>query len=146
MDGFDLTGKPGVSVTGVLSIAHRLGLRPCSSADDGEDCDPADDQRSGGGLPLDPTQGQPDIGLPLSTIGSEFARTDEKTREVATAAFERLVGLPAGNSNEKDSRGRALVVASTMIGAETVSRVVNNSKLSAEIRREAEKSLMAARS
>ena len=85
-------------------------------------------------------------GCPFSTIGSELARTDEKTREVATAAFERLVGLLEGNSNEKDARRRALVAASTMIGAVTMSRVVNDPKLSAEILREAEKNLMAARS
>jgi TetR/AcrR family transcriptional regulator, transcriptional repressor for nem operon len=88
----------------------------------------------------------PASGCPFSTIGSELARTDVKTREVATAAFERLVGLLAGNSNEKDARRRALVAASTMIGAVTMSRVVNDPKLSAEILREAEKSLMAARS
>jgi TetR/AcrR family transcriptional regulator, transcriptional repressor for nem operon len=88
----------------------------------------------------------PATGCPFSTIGSELARTDEKTREVATAAFERLVGLLAGNSNEKDARRRALVAASTMIGAVTISRVVNDPTLSAEILREAEKSLMAARS
>jgi TetR/AcrR family transcriptional repressor of nem operon len=88
----------------------------------------------------------PGSGCPFSTIGSELARTDEKTREVATAAFERLVGILAGNSSEKDARCRALVAASTMIGAVTMSRVVNDPELSAEILREAEKSLMAARS
>jgi TetR/AcrR family transcriptional repressor of nem operon len=88
----------------------------------------------------------PGSGCPFSTIGSELARTDEKTRQVATAAFERFVGLLAGNSNEKDARRRALVAASTMIGAVTMSRVVNDPKLSAEILREAEKSLMVARS
>jgi TetR/AcrR family transcriptional repressor of nem operon len=88
----------------------------------------------------------PGSGCPLATIGCELARTDETTREVATAAFERLVDLLAGNSNEKNARRRALVAASTMIGAVTMSRVVNDAKLSAEILQEAEKSLMAARS
>ena len=88
----------------------------------------------------------PASGCPFSAIGSELARTDEKTREVATAAFERLVGLLAGNSSERDARRRALVAAATMIGAVTMSRVVNDPTLSAEILREAEKSLMAARS
>src|SRR6516165_8759343 len=88
----------------------------------------------------------PASGCPFSAIGSELARTDEKTREVATAAFERLVGLLAGNSSERDARRRALVAASTMIGAVTMSRVVNDPELSAEILREAEKSLMVARS
>ena len=83
----------------------------------------------------------PGSGCPFSTIGSELARTDEKTRQVATAAFERLVGLLAGNSKEKDARRRALVAASTMIGAVTMSRVVTDPGLSAEILRAAEKSL-----
>jgi TetR/AcrR family transcriptional repressor of nem operon len=88
----------------------------------------------------------PASGCPLSAIGSELGRTDEKTRVVATDALERLVGLLVGNSNEKDARRRVLVAASTMIGAVTMSRVVNNLRRSAEILREARKSLMAARS
>ena len=80
-------------------------------------------------------------GCPFSAIGSELARTDEKTREVATAAFERLVGLLAGNSSEKDARRRALVAAAMMIGAVTMSRIVGDPKLSAEILSEVEKSL-----
>ena len=83
----------------------------------------------------------PGSGCPFSAIGGELARTDEKTRDVATAAFERLVGLLAGNSNEKDARRRALVAASTMIWAVTMSRVVNDPKLSAEVVSAVEKSL-----
>jgi TetR/AcrR family transcriptional regulator, transcriptional repressor for nem operon len=83
----------------------------------------------------------PASGCPLSAIGSELARTDAKTREAATAGFERLVDLLASKSRGKDARRRALVAASTMIGALTMSRVVSDPKLSAEILSEVEKNL-----
>ena len=88
----------------------------------------------------------PATGCPLAAIGSELARTDEKTREAATAGFVRLVEILAGKSGTADARRRALVAVATMIGAVTMSRIVTDPKLSAEILREAEKSLMAARS
>jgi TetR/AcrR family transcriptional repressor of nem operon len=44
------------------------------------------------------------------------------------------------------ARRRALVAVSTMIGALTMSRIVTDPKLSAEVLREAEKSLADARS
>ena len=40
----------------------------------------------------------PASGCPLAAIGSELARTDEKTREAATEGFVRLVGILAGKS------------------------------------------------
>ena len=58
-----------------------------------------------------------------------------------TAGFEKFVGLLAGKSPDKHARRRALVAASTMIGALTMARVVNDPKLSAEILSEVEKSL-----
>ena len=58
----------------------------------------------------------------------------------------RLVDILAGKAATADARRRALVAAATMIGAVTMSRVVTDPELSAEILREAEKSLMAARS
>src|SRR5262249_57233524 len=41
----------------------------------------------------------PASGCPFSTIGSELARTDEKTREGATAALGRPGGPPAGDAH-----------------------------------------------
>src|SRR4051795_12139686 len=58
----------------------------------------------------------PAAGCPFASIGSELARTDEKTREAATVGFERLVETLAGKSGTEDARRRALVAASTMIG------------------------------
>jgi TetR/AcrR family transcriptional regulator, transcriptional repressor for nem operon len=83
----------------------------------------------------------PASGCPLAAIGSELARTDRRTREAATEGFARLVDLLEAKSRGKDARRRALVAASTMIGALTMSRVVSDPKLSAEILSEVEKSL-----
>ena len=88
----------------------------------------------------------PASGCPLAAIGSELSRTDKKTREAATEGFERLVAVLAGKSETQDARRRALVAVATMIGAVTMSRMVTDPELSAEILREAEKSLTAARS
>jgi TetR/AcrR family transcriptional regulator, transcriptional repressor for nem operon len=86
----------------------------------------------------------PAQGCPLSAIGSELGRGDEKTRAVATEGFLKLVDIMAGQFGKAKSavaRRRALVAVSTMIGALTMSRMVTDSELSAEILREAEKSL-----
>ena len=86
----------------------------------------------------------PGEGCPLSGIGSELARTDDDTRAVATAGFRKLVDLIAGGFGKPApaaARARALVAVSTMIGALTMARVVDDPKLSAEILKEARKSL-----
>jgi TetR/AcrR family transcriptional repressor of nem operon len=86
----------------------------------------------------------PATGCPLSAIGSELARSDEKTRAVATDGFLRLVEIMAGQFGRIPpavARRRALVAVSTMIGALTMSRIVTDRELSAEILKEVEKSL-----
>jgi TetR/AcrR family transcriptional repressor of nem operon len=88
----------------------------------------------------------PASGCPLAAIGSELSRSGKKTREAATAGFMRLADILAGKGGTGEARRRALVAAATMIGAVTMSRVVTDPELSAEILREAEKSLTGARS
>ena len=86
----------------------------------------------------------PAVGCPLSAIGSELGRSDEKTRVVATEGFLKLVDIMAGQfgkAKPADARRRALAAVSTMIGAMTMSRMVTDPELSAEILREAKKSL-----
>jgi TetR/AcrR family transcriptional repressor of nem operon len=86
----------------------------------------------------------PAAGCPLSAIGGELARTDKKTRAVATDGFLRLVEIMAsqfGKIPPAVARRRALVAVSTMIGALTMSRIVTDSELSAEILKEARRSL-----
>ena len=88
----------------------------------------------------------PASGCPLAAIGSELSRSDREAREAATAGFVRLVDILAGKAGTADAWRRALIAAATMIGAVTMSRMVTDPELSAEILREAEKSLIAARS
>ncbi len=86
----------------------------------------------------------PADGCPISAIGSELGRSDEKTRAVATDGFLKLVEIMAGQSGElspHETRQRALVAVSTMIGALTMARMVTDPELSAEILTEVEKSL-----
>lgn len=86
----------------------------------------------------------PAAGCPLSAIGSELSRGDKKAREVATTGFLELVEIMAGqyaNLRPAAARRRALVAVSTMIGALTMSRIVADPGLSAEILKEAQKSL-----
>jgi TetR/AcrR family transcriptional regulator, transcriptional repressor for nem operon len=87
----------------------------------------------------------PSSSCPLSAIGSELGRCDEKTREVATEGFLKLVAIMEGQlrkSKPADARRKALVAVSTMIGAMTASRMVSDPELSAEILEEAKKSLV----
>ncbi|WP_422928086.1 TetR/AcrR family transcriptional regulator [Singulisphaera sp. PoT] len=85
----------------------------------------------------------PEGGCPLASIGSELGRLDEKTRALATEGFRDLVGLVASQYGKTDAaRRRALVTVSTMIGAMTMARVVDDPGLSAEILEEAAKSLV----
>src|SRR5271157_1311753 len=86
----------------------------------------------------------PADGCPLSAIGSELGRSDEKTRAVATDGFLKLVEIMAGQFGKITpgaARRRALVAVSTMIGALTMSRIVTDPDLSEEILRLAEKSM-----
>jgi len=86
----------------------------------------------------------PATGCPLSAVGSELARSDEKTRAAATAGFLKLVEIMAGQFGKlppATARRRALVAVSTMIGALTMSRIVTDPELSAEILKEAEMNL-----
>ena len=90
----------------------------------------------------------PSAGCPLAALGSEIARSDEKTRAAATQVFLKLVDIIAagfGKSRPDVARRRALVSAATMIGALTMSRMVTDSELSAGILREAEKQLVSSR-
>src|ERR1700688_3479737 len=87
----------------------------------------------------------PSAGCPLAALGSEIARSDEKIREAATQAFLELVDSIAAESDKTRpdvAKRRALVAASTMIGALTMSRIVTDRELSACILRESEKHLV----
>jgi TetR/AcrR family transcriptional repressor of nem operon len=87
----------------------------------------------------------PSAGCPLAALGSEIARSDEKTRAAATQAFLKLVDIIAAESGKVRpdvARRRALIVASAMIGALTMARIVTNSELSAAILQQTGKHLV----
>ena len=87
----------------------------------------------------------PSAGCPLAALGSEIARSNEKTRDAATQAFLKLVEAIASQSGKTRpdvARRRAMVAAATMIGALTMSRIVTDPELSSAILREAAKHLV----
>jgi TetR/AcrR family transcriptional repressor of nem operon len=90
----------------------------------------------------------PEDGCPLAALGSELARGDNRTRAAATQAFLMLVGVIVSQFRKTPpdvARRRAFVAAATMIGALTMSRIVTDSELSADILREAEAQLVNSR-
>jgi len=86
----------------------------------------------------------PEGGCLLAALGSELARCDDGTREAATEALLKLVHVVTthySKSPKDGARRRALVAVSTMIGALTMSRVVTDPRLSADILSQARKHL-----
>ncbi len=75
-------------------------------------------------------------GCVIAALGTELARSDDKTRAVATAGFLKFVDLIAEQyrrTKPKTAKTRALVAASAMIGAVMISRIVTDPELSAAI-------------
>ncbi len=84
----------------------------------------------------------PGTGCPLASLGSEIARCNKSTRSKATKGITNMVETIAGQLEEdrpSHAKRRALVAISTMVGALTLSRIVDDSALSKLILREAEK-------
>jgi TetR/AcrR family transcriptional repressor of nem operon len=82
----------------------------------------------------------PRDGCPLAALGSELARADAQTRSAATAGFLKTVDVLAGQFDQakpSEARKRAIAAASTLIGALTMARIVNDEALSASILRSA---------
>ena len=77
-------------------------------------------------------------GCALAALGSELARTDTETRVAATNGFREMVAIIA--EHLRDARvGRpqeqALAIASALVGALTMARVVNDPSLSEAVLR-----------
>lgn len=78
----------------------------------------------------------PQSGCALAAIGSELARMDEQTRAVVTESFRcwvEVLKAQYSNSKPSESKKKALVAASTMLGALTLSRIVTDQELSQAI-------------
>lgn len=86
----------------------------------------------------------PEESCPLAGLGSELARCDDDVRKMATDAFQRLADLVEGQLDlpREAAKRRAIVSACTMIGAMTVSRIVDDPALSDAILKETERSLV----
>jgi TetR/AcrR family transcriptional repressor of nem operon len=72
-------------------------------------------------------------GCPLVAMGSELARADADTRRAASLGFQELIDLIAKRSRFKDSesaKADAIFTLSSMIGAVTMSRIVDDPELS----------------
>ncbi|EDT41832.1 TetR/AcrR family transcriptional regulator [Burkholderia ambifaria] len=75
-------------------------------------------------------------GCPFVAMGSELARADAETRRIATEGFCNLVDLIAtrySHMSGESARAAAIYTLTTMIGAVTMSRIVDDSALSNQI-------------
>jgi TetR/AcrR family transcriptional regulator, transcriptional repressor for nem operon len=75
----------------------------------------------------------PESGCPLAALGSEFGRADEGLRAEAADGYLRMVQVIASRLVDlppREARTRAMVIASAMIGAVTVSRIVKETPTS----------------
>ncbi len=70
-----------------------------------------------------------------------FRRDQEDKLENFLSLVEIMAGQ-FGKAKPADARRKGIVAVSTMIGALTMSRIVNDPELSAEIHKEAKKSLI----
>jgi len=69
-------------------------------------------------------------------LGSELARCDSATRSSATDSFSKLVDIIFSQIDSEDSekaRSKAVVIATTLIGALTVAHFINDSSLSDQV-------------
>jgi TetR/AcrR family transcriptional repressor of nem operon len=84
-------------------------------------------------------------GCLLAGLGSELARSDDKTRAVATVGFLKLADIVAKQyrrTKPETAKALALVALSAMIGAVMMSRIVTDPKLSAAILQHTKKHLL----
>ncbi len=73
---------------------------------------------------------------PLAALGSELARSDELTREAATAGLRRLIDVIAAQMPDPGGEAAgacAITALSTMVGALTLSMIVTDQRLSDRI-------------
>jgi TetR/AcrR family transcriptional repressor of nem operon len=69
-------------------------------------------------------------GCPLAGMGSELARGDQQTREVAHKGFSDLVNVIAANMPDKS---QAVFAMAAMVGALTLSRIIPDAEVSKSV-------------
>ena len=75
-------------------------------------------------------------GCPLVAMGSELVRADARTRRAVSQGFEQLIDIVAKWMPDDDAQtatANAMFTLSSMIGAVTMSRIVDNRELSDQI-------------
>jgi TetR/AcrR family transcriptional repressor of nem operon len=75
-------------------------------------------------------------GCPLVAMGSELARADIQIRRVVSEGFEKLFDIMVKNSGIKDgklAKEDAMFTLSCMVGAVTLARIMDDSKISGQI-------------
>jgi TetR/AcrR family transcriptional repressor of nem operon len=75
-------------------------------------------------------------GCPLVAMGSELARADTKTRRVASQGFQDLVDIIAKRNRlagAQSAKADAIFTLSSMIGAVTMARIMDDPQLSDQI-------------
>jgi TetR/AcrR family transcriptional repressor of nem operon len=86
---------------------------------------------------------------PISALGSELSRADGETRGAASRSVRKLIDaltVPGHSKNLASARADAIAALSSLIGAATLSRIVDDRKLSDAILSETKKRLAARRS
>ena len=83
-------------------------------------------------------------GCSLVFLGSELARADADTRHAAAQGYLAIIDVMAKQSHAKDAaaaKAEAMFALSAMIGAVTLSRIVDDPELSVQILEETKKTL-----
>jgi TetR/AcrR family transcriptional repressor of nem operon len=84
-------------------------------------------------------------GCPLAALAGDMARGSDRVRRAATLGFQKMVDLIAGaldGLTPAAAHKEALGMISTMIGAVTTARAIDDPELSAAILRQARKQLI----
>jgi TetR/AcrR family transcriptional repressor of nem operon len=75
-------------------------------------------------------------GCPLVALGSELARSDPQTRHAASEGFQKLIDIVAKwnpRDDEASARDAAIFTLTSMVGAVTMARIVDDPALSDQI-------------
>ncbi|MGT2431701.1 TetR/AcrR family transcriptional regulator [Cupriavidus basilensis] len=83
-------------------------------------------------------------GCPLAAMGSELARADEQTRAAASRAFNDLVDVLAKRASRRQretARSDAVFALAAMVGAVTLSRIIEDSDVSLAVLRDVKQHL-----
>ncbi|HEY9713740.1 MAG TPA: TetR/AcrR family transcriptional regulator [Chroococcales cyanobacterium] len=77
----------------------------------------------------------PAAGCTIAALGSELARADLQARKAATHGYRGLVNLIAGTlpGPQKEAKKQASAIASALVGAVTLSRIVDDRRVADEI-------------